>query len=129
MVFYTTTDQDKASVKLSLVHLDWPDVYSANAGVQEIGTLESIVNGKWVEHTFTFVAKSKWVAIRSEGMDSVFFDDFTLYNTDGKADEIITDLDGAHNNILLIVIIAVAAIFVSGGAAAAVIIIKKCKKQ
>ena len=135
MVFYTTTDQDTASTKLSLVHLDWPDVYNDSVAVESIGTIESIVNGEWVEHTFTFTAKSKWIALRTEGEDSVFFDDFTLYNTTDKADT-NTDADtnsnasndNKGNNTLLIVIIAVAAVLLVGGAAAAVVIIRKRKK-
>lgn len=134
MVFYTTTDQDSAKTKLSLVHLDWPDVYSSNVGVQEIGTIDSIVNGEWVEHTFTFTAKSKWVAIRTEGEDSVFFDDFTLYSTTDEADEVVENTDKdenkeeTQNNILIIVIIAVAAaVVLAGGAAVTVIVIKKRK--
>ena len=88
MVFYTTTDQDSAIADLSLVHLDWPDVYSANNGVTSIGKIKDIKNGKWVEHTYTFVAKSKWIAIRTVGDNSLYFDDFTLYRTNGDADAI-----------------------------------------
>ncbi len=134
MVFYTTTDQDSASTKLSLVHLTWPDVYSDNVEVQDIGTIESITNGEWVEHTFTFTAKSKWIAIRTEGEDSVFFDDFTLYSTTDKADEVVENTDKdenkeeAQNNTLIIVIIAVvAAVVLAGGAVVTVIVIKKRK--
>ena len=137
MVFYTTTDQDTASTKLSLVHLNWPDVYSDNAGVDGIGTIDSIVNGEWVEHTFTFTAKSKWVALRTEGESSVYFDDFTLFNTTDKADSPVSsdkaDADkdtekDSNSNVLLIVIIAVAAaLVVAGGAVVTVVIIKKRK--
>ena len=80
MVFYTTTDKDKASVKLSLVHLDWPDVYSDNNGVESIGEISNLKDGKWQEVTFTFVARSKWIAIRTSGNNSAYFDDFTLFD-------------------------------------------------
>ncbi|MBO5200599.1 MAG: InlB B-repeat-containing protein [Clostridia bacterium] len=132
MVFYTTTDQDSASTKLSLVHLDWPDVYSDNAGVQAIGTLNSLKKGKWTEHTFTFVAKSKWIAIRTEGEDSVYFDDFTLYNTNEKADEVGTDDKapgkGLGRGLLITVIVVGALAVIGGGAAATVVLIRKRKK-
>ena len=136
MVFYTTTDQDTASTKLSLVHLDWPDVYDNSVAIDEIGTLESIVNGEWVEHTFTFTAKAKWIAIRTEGEDSVFFDDFTLYRSTDKVDAPQKDKDTdakseakEDSNLLLIIIIAAAAVVVlAGGATLAVVIIKKRKK-
>ena len=136
MVFYTTTDQDTASTKLSLVHLNWPDVYDNSVAIDEIGTLESIVNGEWVEHTFTFTAKAKWIAIRTEGEDSVFFDDFTLYRSTDKVDAPQKDKDTdakseakEDSNLLLIIIIAAAAVVVlAGGATVAVVIMKKRKK-
>ena len=86
MVFYTTTDRNGSSVDISLVHLDWPDVYSADNGVQKIASLRNLKDGVWQEHTFTFVARSKWIAIRTSGGSSVYFDDFVLYRTDGAVD-------------------------------------------
>ncbi|MBO5020983.1 MAG: InlB B-repeat-containing protein, partial [Clostridia bacterium] len=82
MVYYTSTDQETASVDVSLVYLDWPDVYCKNNGVVKIGTLTDIKGGQWKECTFTFTAKSKWIAIRTNSQDSIYFDDFILYETD-----------------------------------------------
>lgn len=84
MVFYTSTDLKNASVDVSLVHLDWPDVYCDNNGVAKVTTLNNLKGGEWKETTFTFVARSKWVAIRTSSSDSVYFDDFILYNTNER---------------------------------------------
>ena len=95
MVFYTTTDQDTASVDVSLVHLEWPDVYCENIGVEEMGTIKNLTDGVWQEFTFTFVARSKWVAIRTSGENSVYFDDFILFE-DGEG--VITPLVNKDND-------------------------------
>ena len=89
IVFYTTTDKTGAEVDVSLVHLEWPDVYCDNIGVEEMGTIKNLVDGEWQEFTFTFTARSKWIAIRTSGSNSVYFDDFILFN---KGDGVITPL-------------------------------------
>jgi len=86
MVYYTSTDQEKASVDVSLVHLDWPDVYCKDNGVVKIDTLTDLKDGQWQEQSFTFTAKSKWIAIRTNGSDSVYFDDYILYEESKKED-------------------------------------------
>ena len=84
-----------------------------------------------IEYTFTFVAKSKWVAIRTEGDASVYFDDFTLYLTDEKPTEdgeaVGTPEEKNNNNLVLIIIIVAAAVVVLGAGAVAFIVIKKRK--
>ena len=80
MTFYTTTDQASASVDVSLVHLEWPDVYCDNIGVEKMGTISNLTDGEWQAFTFTFTARSKWVAIRTSGENSVYFDDFVLFD-------------------------------------------------
>ncbi len=85
MVFYVTTDEAKAMTDLSLVHHSWPDVYCDPVDVEKMVTLKDLEDGEWVEVTYTFTAKSKWIAIRSTGKNSLFFDDFTLYQTKSSA--------------------------------------------
>jgi len=99
MVFYTTTDQNKASVKLSLVHLDWPDVYTKNNGVENIKTISNLKDGKWQEVTFTFVARSKWIAIRTSGNNSVYFDDFTLFDIGKGVIKHLNSTDDKQNGL------------------------------
>ena len=127
MSYYVTTDQKKASVDVSLVHLDWPDVYCENNGVVSLSKLDNLKDGKWQECTYTFVAKSKWIAIRTSGKDSVYFDDFILYTTDKSANVNANSSNGFNG---LWIIVAVAAVsFVILGAGVTVFAIKKRTKQ
>ncbi len=99
ITFYTTTDQAKASVNTSLVHLDWPDVYSADNGVEKMASITNLTDGEWVETTYTFVARSKWIAIRTSGNNSVYFDDFLLYDVgQGTIVDISKPENDANNN-------------------------------
>lgn len=131
MVFYTTTDMDNASIDVSLVHLDWPDVYSNAKSIIPIGKLENLTDGKWVENTFTFVAESKWIAIRTEGDASVYFDDFTLYHTSDKADEILSNTEDESSGASVWIIIAAvaAAVVVLIGAGVVIILTVRRKKR
>ena len=95
MTFYTTTDQASASVDVSLVHLEWPDVYCDNIGVEKMGTISNLTDGEWQAFTFTFTARSKWVAIRTSGENSVYFDDFLLFDV---GEGVITPLANTNND-------------------------------
>lgn len=127
MSYYVTTDQKKASVDVSLVHLDWPDVYCENKGVNTLSKLDNLKDGEWKECTYTFVAKSKWIAVRTSGKDSVYFDDFILYTTDDAAN-VGADLPDGSNNLWIIVAVLAAAVVILG-AGVTVFIIKKRAKQ
>lgn len=81
MIFWVTTDQQSADAAVSLVHLDWPDVYGENLGVQKAADIKGLTDGSWQQYSYTFVAKSKWLAIRTSGGSSLYFDDFLLYDT------------------------------------------------
>ena len=130
MVYYTTTDMENAAIDVSLVHLDWPDVYTAANGIVPMGTIENLTDGKWVENTFTFVAKSKWIAIRTEGEASIYFDDFTLYSTSDKADDALSGAGAAgfFGSTLGIALTVAAAAVVLGGAGAAIFFVARRKK-
>ena len=84
MSFFVSTDQSGASADLSLVHLDWPDVYTNDNGVSKVTNLQNLKDGEWKQVDYTFVARSKWVALRTNGSNSLYFDDFVLYLTDEK---------------------------------------------
>ena len=126
MVFYTTTDAEKAETTLSLVHLNWPDVYSDNAGVEAMGTIEGLTDGKWIENTYVFTAKTKWLAIRTEGEGSIYFDDFILYNTSDDASGLVSgSIFG--NTWVLVTIIGLAVLLLGAGAVVTVVVIKRKK--
>ena len=76
--FWVTTDVALTSIKLSLVHEEWPDVYASDLGVQTITELTEMNQGEWKKVEFTFIAQTRWIAIRTSGNASVFFDDFMI---------------------------------------------------
>ncbi len=78
MKFYVSTDTEDTSFDLSLVHEDWPDIYDSDSGVELIKKFDSISSGEWIEVTYKFVAKTQWIAIRTTGNASIFFDDFMV---------------------------------------------------
>jgi len=127
MSYYVTTDQEKASVDMSLVHLDWPDVYCENNGVVTLSKLDGIKDGKWQECTYTFVAKSKWIAVRTSGKDSVYFDDFILYTTNDAANVGANLLFGLKGLWIIVAVTATAIVIL--GAGVTVFVIKKRAKQ
>ncbi len=78
MSFWVITDKEDTSVKLSLVHEDWPDVYDSDSGVEVIKELDFTRADEWNKVEFTFIARTQWIAIRTSGLASVFFDDFMI---------------------------------------------------
>ena len=84
MSFWVTTDKVDTSVKLSLVHEDWPDVFDSDSGVEKITELKQMKVGEWIKVEFTFIAQTKWVAIRSSGNASVFFEDVMILQDSDK---------------------------------------------
>lgn len=75
MTFWTTTDVSGTAVDLSLVYENWPDVYDSDSGVEFIKRV-TLQQGEWQKVEFTFIARTQWVAMRTSGNASVFFDDF-----------------------------------------------------
>lgn len=120
MVFYTTTDQDKAAVDVSLVHLEHPDVYSANKGVKKVDKLKNLTDGEWTETTYTFTAKSKWVAIRTAGDASIYIDDVAFFESDNAS-----VLAGFFGTVWGIITLVGAAVILAGGAVAFIFIRKR----
>jgi len=128
MSYYVTTDQEKASVDMSLVHLDWPDVYCENKGVNTLSKLDNLKDGEWQECTYTFVAKSKWIAIRTSGKDSVYFDDFILYTTD-EAANVGADISNDFNSLWIVIAVAAVAVVILGAGITFFIIKKRAKQK
>ncbi len=124
LTFWVTTDKADTKATLSLVHEEFPDVFDNDLGVQEIKVLEGMKDGEWQLVEATFVAKTKWLAIRSSGNASLYFDDVMMIPTDEKVD---MPIKKEPFNFVPIVIIAVVIIVLIVGAIVAIIIIKKKK--
>ena len=128
--FWVTTDKENTKATLSLVHEEFPDVFDNDLGVQEIKVLEGMKDGEWQAVEVIFTAKTKWVAIRTSGDASLFFDDAMIIPTDEQVDVPSTNNNSNDNdfNIVPIIIIAAVVVFLLiAGAVVAIIIVKKKK--
>jgi hypothetical protein len=86
--------------------------------------------GEWQAVEVTFTAKTKWIAIRTSGDASLFFDDAMILPTDEKVDVPSTNNNDNGNDFNIVPIIIIAAVVVLlliAGAIVAIIIIKKKK--
>lgn len=127
MTFYVTTDVEGTGVDLSMVHEDFPDVFDTDSGVEFIKTLKNMKAGEWQQVEVTFTAKTKWLAIRTSGNASVFFEDFMVLPTEEDiAPEANTSASGS---VMLYVVIGLAVLVLAGAGAATVVIIKKRKNK
>ena len=122
--FWVTTDKADTKATLSLVHEEFPDVFDNDLGVQEIKVLEGMKAGEWQLVEVNFVAKTKWLAIRTSGNASLFFDDAMMIPTDEKVD---MPIEKESFNFVPVVIIAVVVIVLIAGAIIGIIVIKKKK--
>ena len=126
MTFFVTTDKEGTKVDLSLVHEDFPDVFDSDSGVESIKTLKKMKAGEWQEVEVTFTAKTKWLAIRTSGNASVFFEDVMVLPTDSL-------IPGSSSNVmsgvLLYVVIGLAVLVIAGAGVGTAIVIKKRKNK
>ena len=122
--FWVTTDKANTKATLSLVHEEFPDVFDNDLGVQEIKVLEGMKAGEWQLVEVNFVAKTKWLAIRTSGNASLFFDDAMMIPTDEKVD---MPIEKEPFNFVPVVIIAAVVIVLIAGAIIGIIVIKKKK--
>ncbi len=78
MTFYITSDKAGTSADISLVFEDYPDVYDSDSGVEKIDSLTFASAGEWKKVEYTFIARTQWIAIRTSGGASLYFDDIMI---------------------------------------------------
>ena len=78
LTLYVATDSDNTTADLSLVHADYPDVFDSDSGVEKIETVNISNDGKWQKVEFTFIARTQWIALRTSGNASLYFDDIMV---------------------------------------------------
>ena len=138
MSFWVNTDTDGTDVTLSLVHENFPDVYDTDSGVEEITVLSDMKEGNWVKVEYTFIARTQWLAIRTSGNASVYFEDFMIIpesdeihpleelpTNNAKAEE---KADDSNSGILWWIIGGISAVVLLAAAVITIILIKKRKK-
>lgn len=127
LTFFVCTDTDGAAADISLVHENFPDVFDTDSGVELITSLKDLKDGEWQEVTYNFTAKTKWLAIRTSGNASLYFEDFMAVPTS----EGVTDVGGnaASGNLWIFIVIGAAALILVGAGVVTVIVIKKRKAK
>lgn len=127
ITFWVNTDTDDTKADISIVHEDFPDVFDTDSGVEKIATLKNMKSGEWQEVEATFTAKSKWLAIRTSGNASIYFEDFMVLPTsDGVSSAGNSNVFGG---IAVYVIIGVAAVLLAGIGTTVVLIVRKRKSK
>lgn len=131
LTIWVTTDKDNTKATLSLVHEEFPDVFDNDLGVQEIKVLEGMKDGEWQLVEVNFTAKSKWLAIRTTGDASLYFDNAMILPTDEKVDAPVEQKEEKTEEFpwMLVIIIAAAVIVLIAAAIVVIIIVKRRKAK
>lgn len=83
--FWVNTDkEDNDPVLLSLVHNSKPDYLNSSIGVENMAVATNLKVGEWVQYSYSFTAKTKWVSLRTTGAASLWFDDVMMAELDGE---------------------------------------------
>ena len=82
--------------------------------------------GEWQEVEATFTAKTKWLAIRTSGNASIYFEDFMVIPTSESSE---VSGNNANGNYLIFIIIGAAVVLLAGTAVTIVLVIKKRKSK
>ena len=124
--FWVNTDTDGTKADISIVHEDFPDVFDTDSGVEKIATLKGMKKGEWQEVVATFTAKSKWLAIRTSGNASIYFEDFMVIpTTDGSS----VSGNAVAANYIIVIIIGAAVVLLVSAAVITIVFIKKRKAK
>ncbi len=81
LTFWVSTDKSGSAAELSLVFEEFPDVFGTNAGVKRMTSLTGLQDKEWQQVSYRFVAQTPWVALRTTGGASLYFDDFMFIPT------------------------------------------------
>lgn len=81
--FWVLNETD-STVSLSLAYNVNPDISDDNNGIESITAFDSVKSGEWTKCSYSFVAKSKWLAFITAGNISMYFDDIAIIRTSDK---------------------------------------------
>ncbi len=84
MTFWVTTDKENNPPTLiSLVHNEKPDYLDTAVALEDMAVVTGLTAGEWVQYSYSFTAKTKWVSLRATGGSSLYFDDIIMASIDG----------------------------------------------
>ena len=82
--FWVATDkEDNPSTLLTLVHNEKPVYLDTQVAAENMAVVTGLKVGEWVQYSYSFTARTKWVSIRATGGSSLYFDDIVVAKLDG----------------------------------------------
>ena len=79
MTFWLTTDNaSNPATLLSLVHNSKPVYLDTEVASEPMAVATGLKVGEWVQYSYSFTAKTKWVSLRATGNSSLYFDDIMI---------------------------------------------------
>lgn len=82
--FWVTTDKaDNPSTLLTLVHNSKPVYLDTEVAAENMAVATGLKVGEWVQYSYSFTARTKWISLRATGGSSLYFDDIVVAKLDG----------------------------------------------
>lgn len=82
--FWVTTDkEDNPSTLLTLVHNEKPVYLDTEVASENMAVATGLKVGEWVQYSYSFTARTKWISLRATGGSSLYFDDIVVAKLDG----------------------------------------------
>lgn len=82
--FWVATDKaDNPSTLLTLVHNEKPVYLDTQVAAENMAVVTGLKVGEWVQYSYSFTARTKWISIRATGGSSLYFDDILMAKLDG----------------------------------------------
>lgn len=82
--FWVTTDkEDNPSTLLTLVHNSKPVYLDTEVAAENMAVATGLKVGEWVQYSYSFTARTKWISLRATGGSSLYFDDIVVAKLDG----------------------------------------------
>lgn len=82
--FWVTTDkEDNPATLLTLVHNSKPVYLDTEVASENMAVATGLKVGEWVQYSYSFTARTKWISLRATGGSSLYFDDIVVAKLDG----------------------------------------------
>ena len=82
--FWVTTDKENnPATLLTLVHNEKPVYLDTAIGAENMAVATGLKVGEWVQYSYSFTARTKWISLRATGGSSLYFDDIVIAKLDG----------------------------------------------
>ena len=131
--FWMTTKESNVSGLVELLHANHPQVDSDVVGFESAFEFSGTIAGEWKQYTYTFVANTPYLLIRTSQGSDIFFDDIEVTPTGndgelGKLQAFESSLFTNGNENILIFVIVTSIVIIAIAGVVVVVLIKKHKK-